>query len=161
MASIFVSAFALAGSLAFALAACHPGLSPKLDHWPDERPRTERVLGCAELGFSIAADSRIPPGSLLLDVGVRNRCVVPAPFDARGLRITGFDPSGAPHAVTIFDPRRELRATKIDSETEAIERIRLDPSDYAALRSVCIDVSRVSRDATRAAPQPVCLEVPE
>jgi hypothetical protein len=119
------------------------------------------VVGCAELGFSVDRDRRIPAESLLFDLSVRNRCVRTVPLDLTALRIVGHDESGATIAFSMFDPRHEIRTTAIDAEAAAVERIRLDPPDALspASRIVCIDVTHVSRDAERTAPAPVCIDL--
>jgi hypothetical protein len=154
--------FALAWSMAVVLPACPGVAATPWDHWPDERVRAVRRLGCAELGFAVGRDSRIPDRSLLLDLGVRNHCVRPAPFDANALQFVGYDANrGTSCPLTIYDPRDEIRPTQIDAENESVERIRLDPpgGSLATITSVCVDTSRVSPEAAQAAPAPVCVEV--
>jgi hypothetical protein len=154
--------FVLASALVFVLPGCPGAASTPWDRWPDDRHRAVRRLGCAELGFAVGHDPRIPGTSLLLDLGVRNHCVRPAPFDARALGFFGKDVDGAWARLSLYDPRGEIHAAQIDAEREAVERLRLDVDRHpfpALVTSVCIDTSRVSPEAAQAAPEPLCIEV--
>ena len=117
-----------------------------------------RVLGCVGLGFAVTRDDRIPSDSLLLHIALRNHCVHPSPLNVAALALTGYDASGTPVAMTMYDPRHEIRPEEVDIEADTTEHIRVDgPGSLADLPRVCVDVSRVSKDARLAAPAPVCL----
>jgi hypothetical protein len=137
-----------------------PPATTRWDHEPFTREGTERVLGCTELAFSVERDARLPEGSLLLDVSVRNRCVRPTPLDLGAMRIVGYDPEGQEMSVAMYDPRGEIGATEVDSDVAAVERIRLDAPALEYARSICVDVTRVSPDAQRTAPARVCMPAP-
>ena len=77
-------AFVGLSTAVLACAATGEPVATRWDHSPDERPRIVRVLGCAELGFSVHRDPRILERPLL-DVAIRNRCLRPTPLDV-GLR---------------------------------------------------------------------------
>jgi len=152
----------LASAWMFALPACPGVAATPWDHWPDDRARAVRRLGCAEIGFAVGHDPRIPERSLLLDLGVRNHCVRPAPFDAGALGFVGEGASASPVVLSIYDPRGEIHPDQIDAECEAVERLRLDPGTdalAATITRVCVDTSRVSPEAAQASPERLCVEV--
>jgi hypothetical protein len=160
----FPLAFGLAVAAGASTTAClsgAPGAATRWDHEPFTREGTTRVVGCAELAFSVERDARLPDGSVLLDVSVRNRCVRPTPLDLGAMRIVGYDAAGAEFPVAMYDPRGEIHAAEVDSEVAAVERIRLDGFDAVELpSSLCVDVTRVSQDAQRASPARVCMPAP-
>ncbi len=121
-----------------------------------------RVLGCADLGFSLDRETSLTSdSSFLLDVSLRNRCVRETAVDLGALRITGRDESGAERPVTVYDPRNEIHPYQIDALAEGTERLRIDVGgSLNATRVICIDVSRVSPEANAAAAAPVCLYTP-
>lgn len=144
---------------------CSPtwwGRAPtRWDRTAFERDQAVRVLGCAELGFSLDRETSLTTDhSFLLDVSLRNRCVREVGVDLTALRITGHDESGAVRPITIYDPRREMHPYQLDAEAEGTERLRIDVDSFDATRTICIDVSRISPEANLAAPAPICLFAP-
>ena len=113
-----------------------------------DREQAVRVVGCAELGFSLAREEATT-GSLLLDVSLHNRCVRGVGVDLGALRVAARDESGAEAPMEIYDPRHEVRAYHLDALAEGTERLRIDASgELAAARMVCVDLSHVSPEAS-------------
>ncbi len=127
-----------------------------------ERDQAVRVLGCAELGFSLDRETSLTSdSSFLLDVSLRNHCVRETAVNLSALRITGRDESGAERPVEIYDPRNEVRPYQLDALAEGTERMRIDVGgSLNATRVICIDVTRISPEANQAAAAPVCLYAP-
>lgn len=146
--------------------ACSPtfwGRPPtRWDRTAFERDQAARVLGCAELGFSLDRETSLTSdSSLLLDVSLRNHCVRDTAVNLRDLRITSRDESGAERPVDLYDPRNEIVPYQLDALADGTERLRIDVhGSLNATHVICIDVSRISPDAKQAAPSPVCLYAP-
>lgn len=156
--------FALAAGVA--LAGCTPyawGRAPtRYDRDAFAHDQAVRDLGCVILGFSLDRESSLTTDqSLLLDVSIQNRCVRDEPLDLSGLSLHGYDESGASRSVSVYDPRHEIGAMRVDAQTEGTERLRIDVSGgLNATKTICIDLERVSPDAARLRQPRLCLYAP-
>jgi hypothetical protein len=119
-----------------------------------------RHFDCVDVGWTVRQDDRVPGTSLVLDLGLRNRCVRPVPIDVSAMRITAQGAPGANGMATLYDPRHEMGKTRIDVKAEATERIRLDLPLIEGLSRLCFDVSDVLGGAPPSAAPPACVPIP-
>ena len=140
--------------------ACLPHARSRWDHEAFEHDPAVRVLGCAEVGFSLDRETaQTSDASLLLDVSVRNRCLRDVALDLSRLHLSARDESGGVHPVSLYDPRHEIGPRQVDSAVSGTERIRIDVGgSFEATQTICIDLGEVSPDATGT--EPVCLFAP-
>jgi hypothetical protein len=146
--------------LALTLSACLPHAPTRWDHEAFEQGPPQRVLGCVELGFSLDRETaQTSDASLLLDVSLHNLCLREVAIDLSRLRVSARDESGGARPVSMYDPRHEIHAMRLDSAVSGTERIRLDAGgSLDATQTICLDLGEISPDAAGA--QPVCLFAP-
>lgn len=147
---------ALAVALATALPACTQGY--QAGTLLARSPERSRRIGCLDVAVEPAEDESTPPHARAFRFALGNACDRAIAIDLRALDVTGGAPGGSAVALSMHDPRSELRAAELDARWTADVVIAfVPPSDDAIdLRWVCVDVSSITPDGAAARAAPVC-----
>ncbi len=100
--------------------------------------------------------------TVVVDFG--NRCDRSVIVDFTALRAFGRDAGGREHPLAIYDPRREIRPLSLEARSAGREVLELrrqatTGATTARVRSACVDVGRLTRDAAPA-PRWLCIARP-
>lgn len=141
---------AAAAALVGSVGACAPNYPV---HPPMDLPRgATRTMGCVELSVGAGRDADFPSTSLLVEVGLHNRCDEPALVDLRALRMWSEQRDGERWQMAFYDPRGEIVPLHLEAQATGLERFRVDGAGApGTLRQACFDPTYVGGPTTHLA----------
>jgi hypothetical protein len=98
------------------------------------------TVGCLDIAVAAHRDAAIRQA---VEVQFANRCDRAVLVDFTALRAEGRGDGGHRYAMSIHDPRREIRALELEARTTGREVLQVT-SDRAAPARMCLDVGRIA-----------------